>query len=315
MRFIGQGSVGSHDCKAFDSITITGGQVEIFVRNCSIGANGDTGASVTADVDTLFLYLDHVNCSGDIIGTRHNTTLQLISQSVSATVGYVSADDEPLAILVSGVTPNSGGTTISCASGSPEITIIDCARYSYHDSNSKSLWSVDSQNSVLNVTQSILENATFQGGMFIDSRITGSFTNNDPSGTFFQDVLLSQGYDFAYDFDVDGGTGSPSLRPFPNTNYVLPNNFVVTGATLEIITPLDSANHLATVALGTGLVGDDLQAATIVSAPPWSTAHLAAITILSKMDGANPPYITIAVEDLTAGKFNLHIDGYQDVAS
>ena len=122
---------------------------------------------------------------------------------------------------------------------------------------------------------------------------------------------------FQYDFAVDGGVaGAITLRAVDGLGP-LPTKFIVQNAIIDMITALTSGGA-ATVSLTTGEGAADLQAATLVSNPPWSTLGLAATTVILgtlatqiKLTAQRSPSITIAIADLTAGKVNVFIQGVQ----
>ncbi len=120
-------------------------------------------------------------------------------------------------------------------------------------------------------------------------------------------------YEFVYDFFVGGGVIS-SIPLVDVGDSVLPNNFVVNKATLNVIVPLDSASHTATAALSTGESAGDLKGATVVSAAPWKDVGITDLPILKKMTGDRIPTLVVAVQALTKGRFSIILVGYQSDA-
>lgn len=119
---------------------------------------------------------------------------------------------------------------------------------------------------------------------------------------------------FVFDYAVLGG--AQGTIPLTALNGALPNNFVVQNAILDILTPLTSGG-LATAAVTTGQGAGDLVAATLISGAPFASTGLKATAVLMgtvatliKATAQRSPAIVVAVADLTAGKFNLFIEGY-----
>lgn len=132
------------------------------------------------------------------------------------------------------------------------------------------------------------------------------------------DTGLKPKYQFTYDFAVLGGAISTIV--LTQVDGPLPNKFIIQNAMLDIITPLDSATHVGFAGLSTGQVADDLVTAIIVAGTPWSAIALkatkvliATITTQIKATAARSPSIVISAEALSAGKFNLFIEGFQSV--
>lgn len=121
-------------------------------------------------------------------------------------------------------------------------------------------------------------------------------------------------YQFVYDFSVLGG--ATGTIPLTASDGALPNNFVVQNVLVDMITGLIGGVG-STVALTTGQTVNDLVAATVVAGAPWSTTGLKAtlvlmgtIATLIKTTSTRSPAIVVAVNALTAGKFNVFIEGY-----
>ena len=119
---------------------------------------------------------------------------------------------------------------------------------------------------------------------------------------------------FVYDFSVLGGaTGS---IPLTQINGPIPNNFVIQNAFIDVITGLTGGAG-ATGALTTGQGAGDLVVATLAAGAPWSTvgskvtiALLGTIATWIKATSSRSPALVVAVNALTAGKFNLFVEGY-----
>ena len=117
-----------------------------------------------------------------------------------------------------------------------------------------------------------------------------------------------------YDFSVDGGAISAI-----GLGVTLPDNAIIVGGVVDVITTLTSATDAATIALSANSA-DDLVAAIAISnvANPWD-AGLQAIIPKSntpestgvKLTAAREITATIAVEAVTAGKFEVLLQYYQ----
>lgn len=111
-----------------------------------------------------------------------------------------------------------------------------------------------------------------------------------------------------YDFAVDGGVaGAIVLR---SNDGPIPNGSVVTQGYIEVVTPPDSAAHTATISIDVEGAADT-QAAAIVSGAPWSTTGRKSVIEAAtgatsiKTTAGRSPTATVAVQNLTAGKFNV----------
>jgi hypothetical protein len=121
-------------------------------------------------------------------------------------------------------------------------------------------------------------------------------------------------YKFVYDFAVNGGAAG--TIPLTQINGVLPTNFIVQNAFIDIITPLGSAG-LALAALTSGQGAGDLVVATAFRGAPFSSTGpkvtiplLGTILTWIKMTGNRSPALVVSIADLNAGKFNLFVEGY-----
>lgn len=118
---------------------------------------------------------------------------------------------------------------------------------------------------------------------------------------------------FVYDFSVLGGsTGS---IPLTQINGPIPNNFIVQNAFIDVISGLTGGAG-STGALTTGQGAGDLVIATIVAGAPWSTTGskvtiplFGTIATWVKTSAERSPALVVAVNAVTAGKFNLWIEG------
>ncbi len=209
ISFIGRRSVGSVDFTAFNSLNITtpsgASSVEIYLLDVATG-----GGDIIFDSHTAFLYLDHANCGGANVSNTREAGDSLSVTSISNSGGNIysiTANDVAL-ILVSGIFPYSGGGVIS-SSGSPDIKILGCSRYSYPDVSDQSLWSVDAENVNLTAIQSILGDVTCSDATFTDSRAVGSITTSNP--IVYNDVLLKA--------VPPGGTTGQALEKASNDDF------------------------------------------------------------------------------------------------
>ena len=121
-------------------------------------------------------------------------------------------------------------------------------------------------------------------------------------------------FQFVYDFSVLGG--AVGSIPLTQTNGPLPNNFVIQNAFVDVITGLTGGVG-ATGAVTTGQGAGDLVIATVIAGAPFSTtgpkitiALLGTIATWIKTTAQRSPALVVAVNAVTAGKFNLFVEGY-----
>jgi hypothetical protein len=120
-------------------------------------------------------------------------------------------------------------------------------------------------------------------------------------------------FQFVYDFSVNGGgTGSIVLTQI---NGPLPANFVIQNAFIDVITGFTGGAG-ATGAVTTGQGAGDLVIATIVAGAPFSTTGpkvtislLGTIATWIKTTAPRSPALVVAINAVTAGKFNLFVEG------
>jgi hypothetical protein len=120
-------------------------------------------------------------------------------------------------------------------------------------------------------------------------------------------------FQFVYDFSVLGGaTGS---IPLTQINGPLPNNFIVQNAFIDTISGLTGGAG-STGAVTTGQGAGDLVIATVIAGAPFSTVGpkitiplLGTIATWIKTTAQRTPALVVAVNAVTAGKFNLWIEG------
>ncbi len=297
--------------RPFNQLTITGNgnQLDLRFKDCCIGG-------IHTDSPLVILF-DSANGHGESITSLYNGGNGLAVGSMygggNGFTGTIRADDTDT--LLFGITADApGGSLVTSANGS--VTIGNSSQPSEgttFGSITPSLFSVNAPNGTVKVNDSLLQDVTCRGDLvLIRSKILGTLTRSDPTQFFSDD----QGpFAYNYDFARDGGaSGTIALVLSSGGNAVyggnLPSGFVVTGAILEIVTPPDSAAHLATIALTSGESAGDLKTAAVVSGAPWSTTGLKALVALLKTTGSVAPAMVVAVQDLTAGKFTLHIEGY-----
>lgn len=124
---------------------------------------------------------------------------------------------------------------------------------------------------------------------------------------------FKQSFVYTYDFAINGG----AVGTIPLTGSVgLPNKFVITHAYIDVITGLTGAIG-STGALTTAQGAGDLVVATVIAGAPWSTAGIKATVPVGsaataiKLTAERAPAFVVAVDAVTAGKFNLIIEGHQ----
>jgi len=124
---------------------------------------------------------------------------------------------------------------------------------------------------------------------------------------------FKQTFQYVYDFTVLGGaTGS---IPLTQINGPLPNNFIIQNAFIDVISGL-TAGALATGAVSSGQSAGDLVIATLIAGAPFSTTGpkitiplLGTIASWIKTSAQRSPALVVAVNAITAGKFNLWVEG------
>jgi hypothetical protein len=120
-------------------------------------------------------------------------------------------------------------------------------------------------------------------------------------------------FKFVYDFTVNGGsTGS---IPLTQINGPLPTNFIIQNAFIDVISGLTGGAG-STGALTSGQGAGDLVVATLIAGVPYSTTGvkvtiplLGTIATWIKTSAQRSPALVVAVNAVTAGKFNLWIEG------
>lgn len=135
-------------------------------------------------------------------------------------------------------------------------------------------------------------------------------------------------YKGIYNFAVQGGKvgninlcdarhPSAKLTATGFVPLILPTNFIVARVLIDVITAPTSGGS-ATIAVSTGVTAADILAATakasftgLIDGSPVNTAATS-IKVGQKLNGSQGviPYIAVAVAALTAGLFNVHIEGY-----
>jgi len=112
-----------------------------------------------------------------------------------------------------------------------------------------------------------------------------------------------------YDFAADGGAqGTFDL------GVTIPDNAIITRAWVEVLTTLTSAGDLATIAIHAEGANDIVTATAIGAVGDIWDAGLhegvqdGAVANMIKMTAERTLTATVAVEDLTAGKFNVFVE-------
>lgn len=122
-----------------------------------------------------------------------------------------------------------------------------------------------------------------------------------------------------YDFSVQGGAvGAHNLYdPMlgENAPLILPPSFIISNVSIDTLTALTSGGA-ATVALTSGVGAGDLKAAAgfagyvgVIAGIPVSAATSVKVPAATVEPGVVAQMV-IAVAALTAGKFNVHIEGF-----
>ena len=113
-----------------------------------------------------------------------------------------------------------------------------------------------------------------------------------------------------YDFAVDGGAISAI-----DSGVTIPDNAVIVGGFVDVVTTLTSATDAATMAISTEGADDIVAAVAISTGTPWDAGLHAIVPKANtpestgiKMTAANAVTFTIAVEAVTAGKFECYLN-------
>ncbi len=213
ISFIGLRGHGSLDYKAFDSLTITGGAVnittEIFLENCVLGNTNPISCSSA----NLFLYAHNVDFGAATINFTGAGTCQISSRSNSSGGIYQINANSASQIAVCGLWSASGDpTTITSVSpNAPVILLNQCNRVQVPENIglSESLFNIDAPEAVITAIQSIVGDLTCTSSTFIDARVVGSVTIDTP--IVYQDVFLKS--------VPPGGTTGQALEEASNNDF------------------------------------------------------------------------------------------------
>jgi hypothetical protein len=128
-------------------------------------------------------------------------------------------------------------------------------------------------------------------------------------------VGAKRSYRFRYDFAVQGGAaGAITLTDaVSGSALVLPDNFEITAAYTVAITAMTSGGS-STVKLGITGNDDCFVAATAYNHASWDVADDISARnaeVPLKTSAAVSVLATIATADLTAGKFDVIVEGYE----
>jgi hypothetical protein len=130
-------------------------------------------------------------------------------------------------------------------------------------------------------------------------------SNTEPADGAFASVLRCAKAE--YDFAVDGGAVSAI-----DLNVDLPDNAIIVSGFIEVITTLTSAGDSATIAIHANSAGDIVAAVAISAATDWDAGIKSIIPVGTgataiKLTALRAITATIAVQAVTAGKFNVHL--------
>jgi hypothetical protein len=108
-----------------------------------------------------------------------------------------------------------------------------------------------------------------------------------------------------YSFAANGGAIGTVSVPL---GISVPPGAVVQSVSINTTTPFTSSTNLATVSLGI-LVAGNLQAATLVTAAPWTSGGQTTVINPSPVTAvsASSLILTIATQALTAGAFTVYV--------
>jgi len=131
-------------------------------------------------------------------------------------------------------------------------------------------------------------------------------------------TMVKRTFQFKYRFSVNGG--AVASIPLTAVDGAIPANFVIQSAWLDVLTALTSGGS-AEAALTSGIAANDLISVAVISGAPWSTTGrkvtiplFATISTWLKTVTAETPELVVSVAALTAGSFNLFLEGYVSAA-
>jgi len=105
--------------------------------------------------------------------------------------------------------------------------------------------------------------------------------------------------------------GSPHpFRTAAGVSLTIPDNAIITNVRLDVVTVLASATNAATVSLGVETT-TDVKGVTIITGAPFNAGGAVGQsleTLIVKTTGAQTLDLTVAAEDLTAGKIVALVD-------
>ena len=130
-------------------------------------------------------------------------------------------------------------------------------------------------------------------------------SNTEPADAAFASVLRCAKAE--YDFAVDGGLVSAI-----DLGVTIPDNAIIVSGFIEVITTLTSSGDAATIAIHVLAANDIVTAVAISAAADWDAGIRSIIPVATgataiKLTSAKTITATIAVEAVTAGKFNVHL--------
>lgn len=110
--------------------------------------------------------------------------------------------------------------------------------------------------------------------------------------------------ELVYDFAVQGGaTGDIELDAVDNADAYLPEDALVVGADMYVVTGVTSGGS-ATIALGAQTDGDLIAAEAVAS---FSAGAIISLDTKKKTTADAIPHLTVADAALTAGKIHVYI--------
>tara|TARA_Y100000310_G_C20698683_1_gene827688 strand:- start:1232 stop:1735 length:504 start_codon:yes stop_codon:yes gene_type:complete len=130
-------------------------------------------------------------------------------------------------------------------------------------------------------------------------------SNTEPADGAFAAVLRCAKAE--YDFATDGGAISAI-----DLNVDLPDNAIIVSGFVDVVTTLTSATDAATIALHANSADDIVAAVAISAATDWDAGVKSIVPVATgataiKLTALRAITATIAVEAVTAGKFNVYL--------
>jgi hypothetical protein len=115
-------------------------------------------------------------------------------------------------------------------------------------------------------------------------------------------------------YDVSSGAHSGAIAAHKPGGVLIPDNSIICGGFVDVVTTFTSATDAATIALSVQSANDIVSAVAISAATDWDVGRRAIVpkantpeTTSIKLTANRIVTVTVAVEVVTAGKFELFL--------